>query len=149
MAMGIEDPDGDEAIAQINITPFVDIALVLLIIFMLTANVFARASIPVALPRAASAGEASGATLNLVLTEAGDLFLDGQAVSWAKLGARIHEAVAVEPRVKAVIAADKAVRFEHLVELIDRLKQGGIEAVALNIERRAAARREDPGPSER
>ena len=72
MASNVFEED-DEVIASINIVPFVDIVLVLLIIFMITSSAIAKASISVDLPSAASAGNAVSSTLNVVLNAEGDM----------------------------------------------------------------------------
>lgn len=136
MAGYAPEQDDDDVIAQINIIPFVDIVLVLLIIFLLTANLIARAGIPVDLPRAASANEQVGVTINIVLTASGDLFLDGNPITSDALTSRVAQQLRVDPGLRAVIAADRAVRYEHVVEIIDALRQTGLSAFALNIERK-------------
>ena len=110
------EQDDDDVIAQINIIPFVDIVLVLLIIFLLTSNLIARAAIPVDLPRAASANESVGVTINIVLTATGELFLDGNAITPEALTTRVAQQLKVDPGLRAVIAADKAVRYEYVVQ---------------------------------
>ena len=125
----------DEPIAQINIIPFVDIALVLLIVFLLTANLIAKASIVVDLPRAANAGDAVDPTLNVVVTAVGDLYLDGAAVTRDALAAEVTRRVSATPKLRAVIAADKAVRYERVIDVIDVLKAAGLGSFALNVER--------------
>ena len=135
MAGFAETQDEDDVIAQINIIPFVDIALVLLVIFMLTANLIARATIDVELPTAANAGEAVDATVNVVITAAGALFLDGKPIDGDALRSELQARVQTDPKLHAVIAADKAVRYERVVRVIDVLKSVGVTAFALNIER--------------
>lgn len=135
MAGFIDESGEDDAVAQINIVPFVDIALVLLIIFMLTANMIAKATIPVDLPRAASANESVDPTVSIVITASGDLFLDGNAITKPALETAIATRFKADPRLRAVIAADKAVRYEHVVAVIDLLKRDGVNAFALNVQR--------------
>lgn len=135
MAGFVDEQGEDDAIAQINIVPFVDIVLVLLIIFMLTANLIAKANIPIELPRAASGNESVDAAVNIVVTANGDLFLDGDAVTRDQLREKLTTRFRQDPRVRAVIAADRAVRYENVVGAIDLLKQIGIDSFALNIER--------------
>lgn len=133
----LDSGDEDAAIAQINIIPFVDIVLVLLIIFLLTANLIAKADIAVDLPRAANAGATVDPTVNLVVTAQGELFLDGRAVKVPEMQKVVSERFKAEPRLRAVIAADKAVRYEYVVEIIDTLKSTGLTAFALDIEKAA------------
>jgi biopolymer transport protein ExbD len=131
--------DEDEGpLASINIIPFVDIVLVLLVIFMLTSATIVRASLKVELPKAASGGSKVETTLNLVLTKKGELSVNGAAVFGLPAAAQIvrREATA-NPKVQAVISADKGVEYGKVVELIDLVKQNGVAAFALDIERGA------------
>src|SRR5262245_53558363 len=129
--------DDDGPVATINIVPFVDIVLVLLVIFMLTSAAIARASLKVELPRASSGGSAVQSTLNLVCTRRGELLLDGQPVaSPAEAAARIRRQADANPKTQAVIAADRGVEYGRVVELIDLVKQSGITTFALDVERR-------------
>lgn len=125
----------DDVIAGINVTPFVDIALVLLVIFMATSSYIARASIPVNLPQAASAGQAVESTLNVVVTREGQVFVDGQPTPLDTLPAIIRRSVEQSPGTQAVIAADKGVPYGTVVGVLDVVKQQGVKAFALNVER--------------
>ena len=136
MAGSLNDIAGeDEPISAINIIPFVDIALVLLIIFLLTANIIARASIPVDLPQAANGSRVVDKTLNVVVTSDGTLALDGKAVSKAELRAAAESAHQEDPKVRVVIAGDRSVRYDAVIGVIDLVKQAGISTFALNVER--------------
>ena len=90
--------------SDINVTPLVDVVLVLLIIFMVTATYIVKESIEVDLPRAAHAGEATGSVLAVVLTREGEVYLDGVRADERQLEARVRAAVAVpdRPRPQAV-----------------------------------------------
>ena len=137
MASQIESDEEDEPTAQINIVPFVDIVLVVLIIFILTSKIIARASFPVDVPRAANAGQTTDATANIVVTIGGELFLDGNPVSPEALAAGLHEKAARDPKLRAVISADKGLRYEQVIAVIDAVKGAGVAAFALNVERAA------------
>lgn len=134
MAFNAHDTD-EEVIAAINIVPFVDIVLVLLIIFMLTSAAIVRASIQVDLPSAASAGAAVNSTLNLVLTKEGELYLDGETITHEALGAHVARAAWKEKDLQAVISADTAVDYGRVVKLIDVVKSNGVKTFALNLKR--------------
>jgi biopolymer transport protein ExbD len=131
--------DEDAVMGEINVTPFVDIVLVLLIILMVTSAEIVRASIKVDLPSAASGGENVESTLNLVITKEGDIYLDGTKSTEADLIAKIKEEKAKNPKLQAVIAADKGVVYGTVVRCIDIIKQNGVASFALNIEREGVA----------
>jgi len=125
----------DEMISGINVTPLVDIVLVLLIIFMVTASYIVREAIEVDLPRAAHAGEATGATLALVVTKDGSVFLDGVRRTEEELRARTREAVQRDRDARAIISADKAALHGAVVRVIDLVKGEGVSRFAINIEK--------------
>ncbi len=128
-------PEDDDVISQVNIIPFVDIVLVLLIIFMLTSSAIVRASITVDLPSAASAGQAVSSTLNIVLNAEGELFLDGHPVTHKVLGAHVARASWREKDLQAVISADTSVDYGRVIKVIDVVKSNGVKTFALNIQR--------------
>jgi biopolymer transport protein ExbD len=125
----------DEVIAEINVVPFVDIVLVLLITFMLTSSAIVKASFAVELPTAASAGSAVSSTLNVVIDAQGKLYLDGAETTQEKLGAFVARASWKDKDLQAVISADKHVAYEHVVRVIDTVKSNGVKTFALNIQR--------------
>jgi biopolymer transport protein ExbD len=125
----------DEMISGINVTPLVDITLVLLIIFMVTATYIVREAIEVDLPRAAHAGEAIGTTLAVVLTRDGSIYLDGVRRSEQDLVTRTREAVARDRDTRAIISADKGSLHGAVVHVIDLVKGEGVSRFAINIEK--------------
>jgi biopolymer transport protein TolR len=125
----------DEMISGINVTPLVDITLVLLIIFMVTASYIVREAIEVDLPRAAHAGEATGATLAVVVTKEGGVYLDGVQRSEQELRARAREAVGRDRDARVIISADKASLHGAVVRVIDLVKGEGVSRFAINIEK--------------
>ena len=131
----LEQLEEDGPISDINIIPFVDIVLVLLIIFMVTSTTIVKAALRVDLPQAASAGESVQTTLNIVFTPEDELFLDGSQVTREELAALVKQSVAGNPETQAVISADKGNPYGDVVALIDLVKQSGVKTFALNIER--------------
>jgi biopolymer transport protein ExbD len=127
--------ESDELISGINVTPLVDIVLVLLIIFMVTATYIVRAAIEVELPRAAHGGETSGTVLAVVLTRDGQVYLDGVRRSEAELVARARDAVRADAETRAVISADKSALHGAVVRVIDLVKDAGVTRFAIHIER--------------
>ena len=127
--------DEDEVISAINVTPFVDVVLVLLIILMVTSTAIVKASLKVDLPKAASAGSMVESTLNVVVMPDGKLLLDGNQIDEATLAATVRKERAANEKVQAVIAADKRVPYGEVVHVIDVVKTNGVTSFALNIER--------------
>ena len=129
--------DSDEQLASINIVPFVDVVLVLLIIFMLTATAIARASMEVKLPKAASGGARVASTLNLVYNQAGELLVNGEKKSFDEAARIVRQEAEADAKTQAVISADRGVEYGKVIEIIDMVKQNGITAFALDVERTA------------
>lgn len=130
--LGQED---EEVISSINITPFVDVVLVLLVILMVTSTAIVKASLRVDLPKAASGGENVSTTLNVVITRNGELMLDGQPTTERALAESVRREKKLNPSVQAVIAADKGVAYGSVIHIIDVVKTNGVTSFALNIER--------------
>jgi biopolymer transport protein ExbD len=135
MAGSLGGGDDDGIIAEINVTPFVDVVLVLLVIFMVTSAYIVKAAIQVDLPKAASAGDSVESTLNIVITKEGDLLLNGEPTNREQLAAYVRSEVKREPGTQAVIAADKLVVYGEVSAVIDIVKLGGVKSFALNLER--------------
>ncbi len=127
--------DDDDLISGINVTPLVDIVLVLLIIFMVTATYIVRASIEVELPRAAHGGELVGTLLSVVVTKGGDVYLDGVRLGEDELVARAREIVARDADARVVISADRAALHGAVVRVIDLVKGAGATRFAIHIEK--------------
>jgi biopolymer transport protein TolR len=130
--------DSDDEITGINVTPLVDIVLVLLIIFMVTANFIVRDSMEVDLPRAANGGETVQGLVNVVLDKDGNIFFDGAQVSEPELLNRVADSLQKEPETRAIISADQALNYGRVMHLIDVVKGQGISKFALNIQKDAA-----------
>ena len=138
MAASVED-GGEEMIAAINVTPLVDITLVLLIIFMVTATYVVKEAIEVDLPRAASGGELVAPTLAFALDREGRLFLDGAPATQESAREAIRAAVASGSEARAIISADRAVSHGRVVEVIDLAKREGLTRFAIDVEREEGA----------
>jgi biopolymer transport protein TolR len=132
MAAQIEE-HGDE-ITGINVTPLVDVTLVLLIIFMVTATYVVKATIEVDLPRAASGGETVGPTLAFALDREGKLFVDGAPATAESARAAVRAALGKSPEARALISADRAVSHGRVVEVIDLVKREGLTRFAIDVE---------------
>lgn len=123
----------EEMISAINITPLVDVVLVLLVVLMVTASYLASHSIPVDLPKGAT-GEATNTVLGVSVTRDGALFLDGQRVDDAQFRQRVRGARLADSDVRAVIAADGSAAHRNVVHVIDLLRQERVSRFALNVD---------------
>ncbi len=137
MAGGGTPDDGDE-ITGINVTPLVDIVLVLLIIFMVTANMIVRETVEVDLPRAASTKDKTvQGPVMLTMDKDAKIFFDGVEVESAALMGKMKEAVEKDKEVRAIISADQSLNYGKVMGLIDLVKEAGIAKFALNIQKEA------------
>jgi len=127
----------EEAVSAINITPFVDVVLVLLIILMVTSSQIAKSAFEVELPQAAAANESVESTLNILIGKDGKLMMDGVQVSERLLETKVKNHVLDNSKVQAVIGADKGVDYGEVVRIIDIVKGNGVKSFALNVERKA------------
>ena len=135
--MGLKSgADNDEAIADINVVPLVDIILVVLIIFMVTAPMFLKPSINVNLPKAASGEKTAPSQLNITLTADGKTMLNGTKSSDDQITTKAQEELQKNPEVQAVIAADTTVPHGSVVRLIDLVKSAGVKKFAISIDKK-------------
>jgi len=125
--------DDDDGITGINVTPLVDIMLVLLIIFMVTASYIVKPSIEVDLPKAASGGDTLDTTLSIVLARDGSLFLNGEPTTREAIASRCKDVSARDPKAQAIIAADNQALHGQVVSLIDLVRVNGVLKFAINI----------------
>ena len=132
---GSAQMDEGEGITGINVTPLVDVTLVLLIIFMVTASVIAKAAIEVDLPRAAHGGEITERTFAVTVSKDGRTYLDGAEVDDARLVEAVHVAQARGQDVQAVVGADKSATHGAVTHLLDVLKGAGVTKFAIQIEK--------------
>jgi biopolymer transport protein ExbD len=122
-----------EPITAINVTPLVDVVLVLLIILMVTAGYIVKQAIPVDLPKGTT-GEPLQLTLAITIKSDGTLFLDAEQISEPLLREKIRQARTRDPEVRAVIAADGATRHKSVVGVIDVLRREGVSKFAINVQ---------------
>ena len=127
---------GDDIVAEINVTPLVDVVLVLLIIFIVTARFTLPPSIKVDLPQAANpdAPGSESATTMVTLKPGGELYLDENKTSTELLPAQLAELHAKNASAQVVINADENVLHGAVVRVLDMAKRAGIEKVAISIE---------------
>jgi biopolymer transport protein ExbD len=130
--MALPSSQSDDMISGINVTPLVDVVLVLLVVLMVTATYIASRAIPVDLP-SGKTGEVAQAPLAISVDKQGGLFLDGSAIAEPELRGRLRAAHARSKELRAVIAADGSVPHRQVVHVIDLLRQEHIVKFAINV----------------
>jgi len=129
--MAASTQNDDDMITGINVTPLVDVVLVLLIILMVTASYIVSKAIPMELPNAGS-GEMANSVLAISVDQQGSLYLDGERVSERELE-RAAGRAARGPEPRAMIAADGRVAHRRVVKVIDLLRKSGVSKFAINV----------------
>lgn len=125
---------GRGIITDINVTPLVDIMLVLLIIFMLTANLIAKQAIEVDLPKASQGTTPTPTTLAVTLTSGGGMYLNGAEVTPAQLREAVKAAITKDKKAQVIIAADKQTSHGRVVWVLDVVKSLGVGSFAIQID---------------
>jgi len=125
--------DTDDAISGINVTPLVDITLVLLIIFMVTAKIIVSQAVPLDLPKAATGSEQQ-MVFSVVIDRNGTTLVDSRPVTGdGELLQLAHDAHQRSSQLRAVIKADNAVAHGRVIHVLDLLKQAGVDKIAFGV----------------
>lgn len=124
----------DEIISGINITPLVDVVLVLLIIFLITAPVIYQASIKVHLAKASSGESNQDLGINIGITRSGGILWNNDQVNWQELDQHLKKLGDQVSQKTAVISADRETSHGVVVQLMDTLRKAGMTHLALNVE---------------
>ncbi len=129
--MNVHDLESDGLITEINVTPFVDVVLVLLILFMLAAPAVYQSALKVKLPTVTSASKVKHVTLHFFVSSKGEIQVDRERIQAHAVEALVKRAISIDPNADAMISADKSVAHGNVIEIIDLIKTSGIHEVAL------------------
>jgi biopolymer transport protein ExbD len=122
------------AIVGINVTPMVDVVLVLLVIMMVSATYIVSQSLKVELPKTATSDDATPSIAAVIITKEGKLFFNQEPTDEKGLVAKLRGAKAQNSEVNLIVSADKAVSHGQVVHVIDLAKVEGITKFAINVE---------------
>ncbi|NOV27411.1 biopolymer transporter ExbD [Cupriavidus necator] len=126
MAFGTLEGDDDEVMSEINMTPLVDVMLVLLIIFIITIPVINHA-VKIDLPRATNTpNEPKPQNINVSIDASGKVFWNQVEVDQATLESNIALAAQQQPQPELHLRADRAVRYERVAEVMAAAQHGGL-----------------------
>jgi len=120
-------------ISEINITPFTDVVLVLLIIFMIATPFIYQSSMKVQLPQASKSEEASRDII-ININAQGDVFLEDVKVDLGALKYRLSAMVRSKPDTSVIINGDKNVKYDSVIQVMDVLTRSGVKNPGLGIE---------------
>ena len=126
----------EDAITGINVTPLVDITLVLLIIFMVTARFISEPSIGVSLPKSSSssAGEVSEKNVFLTIDQAHKIHLNNSPVPQDKLGETIRQLLLKRPDLNLIVRADKNISHGEVISILDEVRSQGVTEFGIAVE---------------
>ncbi|MEK7233496.1 MAG: biopolymer transporter ExbD [Elusimicrobiota bacterium] len=128
--------DDDGPITGINITPLVDVVLVVLIIFMATAPMIARRAIRVEVPKVAKSEKSVTDALAVALNGKHELTLSGKPTTLADLKKALSAATAAKPDQAITLSADKILPYGDVAELLDAVRSSGVKKVGLEVHRK-------------
>lgn len=134
--MAFKSDQGDELQSEINVVPLVDIILVVLIIFMVTAPMIMKPSINVNLPKAASGEATTPSKLNISISNDGKINLDGKEADDQAVLKAAQDEVLKNPDIQAIISADKDVPHGRVVGVLDIVKGAGVKKFAISIDKK-------------
>ena len=126
---------GSDTIAEINMVPLIDIILVVLIIFMVTAPALIKPSVDVNLPEAASAEETTPSLLNVAITADGQVQINNEDVDEESAKRVSHEEAERNPDVQAVVIADRDLPYGQVIKVLDWVKSAGVKNFAVTTDK--------------
>lgn len=126
-ARALRKDNFEEIVSEINIIPLVDISLVLLIIFMVTANYIMSPSITIDLPQASHAKQVQpDDTVTINISREGPVYIENELVTSAELRKRMKSKFQDNRDMAVIISADRNVNFKSVVNILDLLSEIGI-----------------------
>ncbi|MGM3190602.1 ExbD/TolR family protein [Dickeya dadantii subsp. dieffenbachiae] len=129
--MAFASRDNDEVMSEMNITPLVDVMLVLLVVFIVTAPMLTN-SIPIRLPKTAAVAPAdTPRPLVISLDASQQLFIDKEALPREALTARLQQAKAANPELVVQVQAEDAANYGAVAALLADLEKAGITRLSL------------------
>jgi biopolymer transport protein ExbD len=124
-----------KAITDINITPFVDVVLVLLVIFMVTTPLVVSQALKVELPKSKTSSPTESETLGLAITTSGAFVLNGQTLAKEALFEAVKIRHQKNPGLQVVIAADMDTPHRFVIQAMDTVKRAGVDKLAFQVAR--------------
>ncbi len=129
-----------KVVADINITPFTDVVLVLLIIFMITTPMLSQHSLKINLPKAENTQQTEEAkNIEISIDKDGFVYLDGLQIHLQYIEEAVKNAIKKHPERAVIVKGDKNIKYDLVVKVIDKAKQAGATKFALALEKASKA----------
>ncbi len=125
---------GRAPIVGINVTPMVDVVLVLLVIMMVSATYIVSQSLKVELPKAASSDESVASVAAVTVAKGGSLYFNQEPVDEKGLVAKLKQTAAQNPEINLIVSGDRSATHGDVVHVIDLAKIEGITHFAIKVE---------------
>jgi biopolymer transport protein ExbD len=132
--MASNQQDSDEAIMGINVTPLVDITLVLLIIFMATAHIIVHRSMSLSLPKVANAQNVPTQSIQILLEADKSLRLNNEPVTLQDLSVNLAQMARLDPGLKVTLSADERVSWGDVAAILDSIRGAGITKISTEVQ---------------
>jgi biopolymer transport protein ExbD len=129
------DPNESDSISEINITPFVDVVLVLLVIFMVTAPMMVKETMNIKLPKGKSTERSEVKTFAVAVSKNGQVLLNGEIIDMTLLFDKAVQLKKENPEIQLIISADKEAMHGEVIKVLDQVKLAGITNFAFQIEK--------------
>ena len=128
----------DDVISQINITPLVDIILVILLVFIVTTSMVMKSSIDMSLPKASSGQEVKEELINIALTKEGVLYIDGKPSQFDEIAVYFDlkkKSLSLEEynNISVLVSSDSEVNYGDFVKVLDQIREDGIVNISLDV----------------
>ena len=127
--------DDDGTVTGINITPMVDIMMVLLIIFMVTASFVSESGLKINIPKTQNQETSTTVSLSVAVDEKGELLYKSAKTTEANLKAALTREVSSNHNTRVTLAADRKLPYQQVINVLDLIKQAGVSRVALASEK--------------
>ncbi|MGV3666502.1 MAG: ExbD/TolR family protein [Leptospira bouyouniensis] len=125
----------DEEIGSINITPMVDVILVLLVIFMVTANFLKKESLNINLPKVQAADPNVAESVQVSITKTGALLLEGKDTDVTGLVRNLEREARIRPNMRLTLSADESLPYGKITELMGIIRKAGVTKIALSVKK--------------
>ncbi len=124
-----------EPITEINVTPLVDVILVVLIIFMATAPMLQRRAMHVDVPKAEHHERAAVEAISVLFGADGRVLVGGMAMSQDEMARKLARAAALRPDVQVYFAAERELPYKAVVAVLDAIRGAGVRKIGLEVTR--------------